>query len=405
MASCAITHPLHLSCTMVTLCFYSRGIYPMSPPESSALLFPGAVPARYWHKLDDGRLQCDLCPRFCHLHEGQRGACFVRARRGEELVLTTYGRSSGFCLDPLEKKPLNHFYPGSPVLSFGTAGCNLSCRFCQNWDISKSRSTDKLQSVASPDSIAAAAVNNNAIAVAYTYNDPVIFHEYAVDTAIACHERDIFNIAVTAGYVCPEPRSEFYRYMDAVNVDLKAFTPRFYKQLCAADLDAVLDTLRYIRHETRVWLEITVLLIPDENDSEAELNLMSAWLADNMGPDVPVFFTAFHPDFKMQDKPRTPAETLMKARHIALQHGLHYVYTGNMHDSTGGSTWCPGCHHRIIGRDWYELSEWQLQVDTEGRGTCAHCQTPIAGVFAEKPGTWGRKRARIKFRPAKNQQA
>jgi len=372
----------------------------MSTHTASPEQFPGAVPARYWHALEDGRLQCDLCPRFCRLHEGQRGACFVRARTADQLVLTTYGRSSGFCIDPVEKKPLNHFYPGSAVLSFGTAGCNLSCRFCQNWDISKSRDMDKLQSQASPETIALAARQVKASAVAYTYNDPVIFHEYAVDTAIACREQNILNIAVTAGYVCPAPRSEFYRYMDAVNVDLKAFTKGFYKQLCAADLDAVLDTLRYIRHETRVWLEITVLLIPGENDSEQELHQMCDWLYNNLGADVPVFFSAFKPDFKMQSTPATPAQTLMKARHIGMQHGLHFVYTGNLHDPTGGSTWCPGCHRKVIGRDWYELSNWELAVDARGHGTCGHCGTAIAGMFKSQPGDWGRKRVQLRFNAA-----
>ncbi len=230
---------------------------------------PSIVPGRFWHGLEDGRIQCDICPRYCRLHEGQRGLCFVRARMGDQMVLTTYGRSSGFCVDPIEKKPLNHFLPGTPVLSFGTAGCNLTCKFCQNWDISKSREIDTLADRAAPETIARAAEKLACRSVAFTYNDPVIFHEYAIDVAEACREKGIKTVAVTAGYVCPEPRAEFYRHMDAANVDLKAFTEKFYKGLCTGGLAAVLDTLKYLKHETRVWFEITTLLIPGENDSEA----------------------------------------------------------------------------------------------------------------------------------------
>ena len=239
----------------------------------------GVVPTRYWHRLDDGRIQCDLCPRFCKLHEGQQGLCFVRARQQDQIVLTTYGRSSGFCVDPIEKKPLNHFLPGTAILSFGTAGCNLSCRFCQNWDISKSRKVDTLADSAAPDMLARAARQLGCRSVAMTYNDPVIFHEYAIDVAQACRELGIKSVAVTAAYVCEEPRVEFYRYMDAANVDLKAFTERFYQKICAGALQPVLDTLLYLKRETTVWFEITTLLIPGENDSEAELEALTTGTA------------------------------------------------------------------------------------------------------------------------------
>jgi pyruvate formate lyase activating enzyme len=356
--------------------------------EPSGQPFPGAVPGRYWHVLDGGRIQCDLCPRFCVLNEGQRGLCFVRARQNDELVLTTYGRSSGFCVDPIEKKPLNHFLPGTPVLSFGTAGCNLACRFCQNWSISKSREVDTLAEVAAPGDIAAAAAAAGARSVAYTYNDPVIFLEYAVDVAAACREQDIRSVAVTAGYVCEDPRAEFFASMDAVNVDLKAFTERFYRKVCGGQLEPVLDTLRYLRHETDVWLEITTLLIPGENDSEAELHELSAWVMDNLGADVPIHFSAFHPDWKMRDIPRTPAATLRRARRIAMQHGIRYAYTGNVHDREGDATVCPGCGSAVIERDWYELLGWRI----DPQGCCSTCGTAIAGVFDEQPGTWGSKR-------------
>jgi pyruvate formate lyase activating enzyme len=260
-------------------------------------------PGRYWHALDDGRIQCDVCPRFCKLHEGQRGLCFVRAREGDRIVLTTYGRSSGFCLDPIEKKPLNHFLPGTAVLSFGTAGCNLTCKFCQNWDISKAREMDRLMDHASPEAIAEAAARSGARSIAYTYNDPVIFLEYAVDVAQAARERGLKNVAVTAGYVAPGAREELFATMDAANVDLKAFTEDFYRKLCTGHLADVLETLEYLHHETDVWLEITTLLIPGQNDADAEIAGLSRWVMDRLGPDVPLHFTAFHPDYKMLDTP------------------------------------------------------------------------------------------------------
>ena len=351
------------------------------------------VPTKYWQTLDDGRIQCDVCPRFCKLHEGQRGMCFVRARQGDQVVLTTYGRSSGFCVDPIEKKPLNHFLPGTAVLSFGTAGCNLACQFCQNWDISKSREIDTLADFASPEKIARVADKLGCASVAFTYNDPTIFIEYAIDAAQACHELGIKSVAVTAGYICAEPRAEFYRYVDAANVDLKGFTERFYHQICAGHLQPVLDTLIYLKRETSVWFEITTLLIPGENDSEAELEELTQWVIENLGPDVPLHFTAFHPDYKMLDVRSTPAQTLTRARAIALKNGVHYAYTGNVHDKKGESTYCHNCGRLLIGRDVYVLSEWNL---SEGR--CQSCGTPCAGVFDERPGTWGPRRLPVRLR-------
>lgn len=334
-------------------------------------------PGRWWHRLDDGRVQCDLCPRECKLHEGQRGACFVRARHDNGIILTTYGRSSGFCLDPIEKKPLHHFLPGTSVLSFGTAGCNLHCAFCQNHDISKSRDMDRLMDRATPDAIAAAAVESGARSVAFTYNDPVIFAEYAMDAADACREAGIAAVAVTAGYISPEPRREFYAKMDAANVDLKGFTDRFYEKVTHSRLAPVLDTLVYLRHETDVWFEITTLLIPGLNDSDAELTAMSRWIMSELGPDVPLHFTAFHPDFKMTDIAPTPASTLARARRIALDEGLHHVYTGNVHDREGGSTCCTHCGEALIVRDWYRIDDYRLGAD----GKCPACATPLAGRF------------------------
>lgn len=351
------------------------------------------VPTRYWHALEDGRVQCDLCPRFCKLREGQRGLCFVRARLDDQVVLATYGRSSGFCIDPIEKKPLNHFLPGTPVLSFGTAGCNLACKFCQNWDISKSRETDTLADEASPERIAGAAERLGCRSVAFTYNDPVIFLEYAVDVADACRAVGLRTVAVTAGEICPEPRRDFYRHMDAANVDLKGFTEGFYRNVCGGDLGTVKETLEYLRHETDVWLEITTLLIPGENDSDAELDRMTGWLAERLGPDVPLHFTAFHPDYKLMDRPATPPATLTRARRIAMANGLRYVYTGNVHDEVGGSTYCHACGETLIGRDWYVLATWNLTPD----GTCNRCGTPCPGRFETEPGTWGARRVPVRL--------
>ena len=345
-------------------------------------------PARYWHALDDGRIQCDLCPRDCRLHEGQRGACFVRMRENDRMVLTTYGRSSGFCVDPIEKKPLYHFHPGSSVLSFGTAGCNLACKFCQNWDISKSRDMDTLMEQASPEAIAVAAQQHGCASVAFTYNDPVIFAEYAIDTARACHEHGIRTVAVTAGFMHEAARRDFFSVMDAANVDLKGFTEAFYRNLNGSALQPILDTLQYIRQETGTWLEITTLLIPGQNDSDAELAALSAWIVEHLGTDTPLHFSAFHPDYRMADTPATPLATLVRAREIALRAGLRYVYTGNVRHDEGGTTFCPQCHAPLIVRDGYRISDWQLTPD----GHCPHCRQAIAGRFDPRPGRFGNRR-------------
>ena len=353
--------------------------------------FADAVPTKYWHVLDDGRVQCDMCPRYCRLHEGQRGLCFVRGRQNGAIVLTTYGRSSGFCVDPIEKKPLNHFLPGSAVLSFGTAGCNLTCQFCQNWDISKSREMDTLQDSAPPDAIAHAAEQLGCRSIAFTYNDPVIFAEYAIDVAKACRDRGIKAVAVTAGYMCDAPRREFYQYIDAANVDLKGFTEDFSYKICGGKLSAVLETLEYLKHETSVWFEITTLLIPGKNDSDAELDKLTKWVASRLGPEVPIHFTAFHPDWKMQDVPPTPASTLTRARRIAIDNGIRYAYTGNVHDPAGQSTYCHQCGRVVVGRDGYTITDWQQTPD----GACRSCNARCAGVFAAQPEHWGSRRLRL----------
>jgi pyruvate formate lyase activating enzyme len=356
--------------------------------------YPEAVvPARYWTRLDDGHIRCDLCPRECRLQDGQRGVCFVRMRQGDQMVLTTYGRSSGFCVDPIEKKPLNHFYPGSSILSFGTAGCNLTCKFCQNWDISKSRETDTLADSASPEQIARSAHELGCRSVAFTYNDPVIFLEYAVDAAAQCRALGVKTVAVTAGYIMPEPRAEFFKWMDAANVDLKAFTERFYRDLCGGKLAPVLETLEYLKHETEVWFELTTLLIPGENDSLKEIDEMTRWVADKLGPEVPMHFTAFHPSWKMLNHASTSLKTLQMARKIALDNGIRYVYTGNVHDETGATTYCHQCGNPLVGRDWYKLTQWNLTDD----GKCAKCGAVCAGRFDGPPEGRGSGRHSVRL--------
>jgi pyruvate formate lyase activating enzyme len=349
------------------------------------------VPGRFF-RLEADVVVCEMCPRACRLSEGQRGVCFVRARRGGEIVMTSYGRSTGFCIDPIEKKPLFHFLPGTPVLSFGTAGCNLTCKFCQNWETSRARDVDRGGDVASPDAIAKAAVRDGCRSVAMTYNDPVVFFEYAVDTADACRRLGLRTVAVTAGYMSQASREEFYRHFDAANVDLKAFSDRFYREMCAGALAPVLDTLVHLRAKTQVWLEVTTLLIPGENDSDGELDQMTRWLATNLGVDVPLHFSAFQPDFRLLEHPATSLSTLRRARDIARGNGLRYVYIGNVRDDDGASTYCSGCGARLIGRVGYEIASWTLTGDGTNDGTCRACGRPCAGVFEGKPGIWGNRR-------------
>ncbi len=355
---------------------------------SRTLLFDGSAAGDWWHvDAPSGRIVCDLCPRECHLKDGDRGFCFVRENRGGQMVLSTYGRSTGFCIDPIEKKPLNHFYPGTSVLSFGTAGCNLGCKFCQNWEISKSKEVERLSQHATPDAIAHAASELGCRSVAFTYNDPVIWAEYAIDTARACRERGIKSVAVTAGYIHPVARDAFYETMDAANVDLKGFTEDFYWKTTNSHLAPVLETLKFLKHQTDVWFEITNLVIPDANDSQDEIKQMSDWIVEHLGTDVPIHFTAFHPDFRMKDRPNTPAETLIAAYEIAKRAGIEYVYVGNVHDVQRQSTYCPGCKNRVIERDWYVLGQYDIK-----NGRCRNCHGTIAGYFDDSPGDWGNRR-------------
>lgn len=360
---------------------------------SHARLSDGAMPGAWWSQsAKEDRIDCFLCPRQCSLKPGDRGFCFVRENRDGQMVLSTYGKSTGFCIDPIEKKPLNHFLPGTAVLSFGTAGCNLGCKFCQNWDISKSREVERLSAHAEPETIATAAKQLGCHSVAFTYNDPIVWAEYAIDSAKACHAVGIKTVAVTAGYITPEARGEFFEVMDAANVDLKAFTEEFYHKITYSHLQPVLDTLVYLKRETNTWFEITNLVIPGANDSADELQRMCDYLLEHIGDDVPVHFSAFHPDFRMQDRGATPHEKLIEAHEIARRTGLKYVYVGNVHDVERQSTYCSGCRQLLIQRDWYQLGVYALDGDR-----CRACQTQIPGRFLAAPGTWGARRQPVRI--------
>lgn len=351
-----------------------------------------SLPGRWWQSRDDGRTVCELCPRACALAEGDRGFCFVRQNLGGRIVSTTYGRSTGFCVDPIEKKPLNHFLPGTPVLSFGTAGCNLGCKFCQNWAISRSRQVEALSQTASPEAIAVAARQLGCPNVAFTYNDPVIWAEYAIDTAKACRDQGIGSVAVTAGYITAPARRDLFSAIDAANVDLKAHGEQFYWKLTGGHLAPVLDTLRWLVHETPVWVEITNLVIPHANDSADDLKRLCDWVAAELRPDVPLHFSAFHPDFRLVDRGPTPAATLLTAYTIARAAGLQYVYTGNISDPEHQTTYCPGCGQAVIERDGYAIGRFRL-ID----GKCAACGRAVAGHFDKQPGRWGSRRQPVRI--------
>jgi pyruvate formate lyase activating enzyme len=343
--------------------------------------------ARWWQVEPDGRILCTLCPRYCRLAEGQAGFCYIRQHESGKLVSLGYGKTTGFAVDPVEKKPLNHFLPGSSILSFGTAGCNLGCKFCQNWDMSKARLAEKQSADVTPDEVVDLVVRQGAPSVAMTYNDPIIWAEFAIDIARAAKRRGIKSVLVTAGYVTAEARPELFAEVDAANVDLKAFTEDFYRKVTFSHLQPVLETLEWLRRSTKVWFELTNLLIPGHNDDPSETRKLSEWVAEHLGPDTPLHFTAFHPDFKMLDVPRTPPSVLTRARRIAQEVGLRYVYTGNVHDREGGTTFCPSCKGAVIERDWYAVDP----IGLDGNH-CAACGQTIPGVFTTAQASPGRRK-------------
>lgn len=347
----------------------------------------------WWHESSDGqRLICDLCPRHCALRTGERGFCFVRENRGGRVASTTYGRSTGFCIDPIEKKPLHHFFPGTAVLSFGTAGCNLGCAFCQNWTMSRSRDVEAACEEASPEAIAALAQRFGSESVAFTYNDPIIWAEYAIDTARACRAAGLKTVAVTSGYIAEAARAAFFEPMDAANVDLKGFSDEFYREYCGGRLQPVLDTLLWLGREKKTWLEITHLIIPQANDSPTDIERMCRWITTELGPDVPLHFSAFHPDFKMRDRQATPLATLHMAHDIARANGLRYVYVGNAYDPARQQTYCPGCGRSVIRREGYAIVGFEIK-----NNRCVHCRTPVAGRFHDAAGTWGERRMPVRI--------
>ena len=332
--------------------------------------------ADWWEKTNNNKILCTLCPRYCTIGHDQPGFCFIRQNLGGVLYTLGYGHPSGFAIDPIEKKPLNHFLPGSKVLSFGTAGCNLGCRFCQNWSVSKAKMDDYNSVDASPEDVVALAEKYKTPSIAYTYNDPTIFGEYVIDISRIAREEGIKSVMVTAGYIDNKARKDVYKYIDAANVDLKGFTERFYHKLTSSHLDDVLDTLRWLKNDTNIWLELTTLLIPGQNDSPEEIKNECDWILNNLGDSVPLHFTAFHPDFKMNETERTPEQTLIRSRKIALAAGIKYCYLGNVHNVEGQTTYCSGCSAELIKRDWHSVNFNQIS-----NSRCPVCKMKIEGVF------------------------
>lgn len=326
--------------------------------------------------LPEKKVRCRLCPRHCEIGPGQRGFCFGRMNRDGKLFLSVYGKSTGFAIDPVEKKPLHQFLPGSSTLSFGTIGCNLNCLFCQNSHISRGTKLELLTEEGSPRQIVKGAEDYSCQSVSFTYNEPIVFSEYAMDAADKCHEKGLKTIAVTAGYIEPLPAKDFFSRMDAVNVDLKGFSDYFYRKYCQADLNTVLNTLKFLKNETSVWLEITNLIIPTLNDDEDLIRSMCQWIVKELGKDVPLHFSAFYPCYKMLDLPRTPLPSLKIAYGIAREEGLHYVYTGNISWPEGEATYCPGCGKKVIARSGYDILELNLKGNE-----CVYCRAKLAGRY------------------------
>jgi pyruvate formate lyase activating enzyme len=337
--------------------------------------------AGWWEAEPSGRVHCYLCPRHCHIHAGQAGFCFIRVNRGGKLYSLGYGSPAALQIDPIEKKPLSHFLPGSRVFSMGTAGCNMGCFFCQNWDISKSRQDQVRSQRVAPEDVPLLAMEHGCESIAFTYNEPTIWGEYVIDICRAAKDHGLKTVMVSNGYITREAFHDIYDYIDAANIDLKAFTENFYGKITLTHLQPVLDTVQWLKNETSVWFELTNLLIPTLNDGAEEIGKLSEWVMQHLGPDVPLHFTAFHPDFKLQDKPPTPPETLHRARKIALDAGLRYVYEGNIF-SEGANTNCPSCGGLLLRRSWHNVLKNNMK-----NGACPSCGLAI-------PGVWQRNRSR-----------
>ncbi len=353
--------------------------------------------ARWWENDADGRVHCYLCPRHCHIGEGQAGFCYIRVNHGGKLYSLGYAQPAALQVDPIEKKPLNHFLPGTRVFSMGTAGCNMGCFFCQNWDISKSHS-DQVHSVnVPPEDVPSLAARYDCPSIAFTYNEPTIWGEYVIDICRAAHDAGMNTVMVTNGYITREAFHDIYDHIDAANVDLKSFTEGFYGKITLTHLQPVLETLQWLKNETNVWFEITNLMIPGLNDDPGETRCLADWILEHLGPDVPLHFTAFHPDFKLQDRPPTPPETLHRAREIARDAGLHFVYEGNIY-SNGAHTSCPACGALLIQRSWHDVTQNRLRD-----GCCPDCGAKIPGVwknsraFSAPPAGAAANRTRRKY--------
>ena len=331
----------------------------------------------YQNILKDDKIQCTVCPRECVLSAGQEGFCHVRKNSEGKITLASYGYNTGLAIDPVEKKPLYQFYPASPVLSFGTLGCNMGCLFCQNWQTTKTKADIRLLNKTSPDEIVRIAKNYNCKSVAFTYNDPIIFFEYAIDTAKLCREEGIKTIAVTSGFMNPEPAKEFFKYMDGANIDLKGFSEQFYKKNCLAHIEPVLNTIKYAVNETDCWVELTTMLIEGENDSDEMIKHECEWILTNLGDCVPLHFSAFFPRYKFSGRKHTELSTLLRAYSIAKEAGLKYVYTGNLTNTETSATYCKSCNRPVIVRNGYELIEYNLSEE----GKCIFCNTVCDGRY------------------------
>jgi pyruvate formate lyase activating enzyme len=331
--------------------------------------------AQWWTPLEGGKVHCYLCPRDCKIGEGQTGFCFIRKNEGGKLVTLGYVRPAAVQVDPVEKKPLFHFYPGTRIFSMGTAGCNMGCFFCQNWDISKAKS-DQVHSVdLTADDVCQNAMQYECPSLAFTYNEPSIWGEYVIDISKRAREVGLKTVMVTNGYINEQAFYDVYEHIDAANVDLKAFTENFYGKITLTHLKPVLDTLKRLKRDTNVWFEITNLMIPTLNDNPDEVKQLANWVLDNVGNSIPVHFTAFHPDFKLRNIHNTPPETLEMARDIALEQGLKFVYVGNVF-SDSANTYCPSCNRLLIERNWHQIVKYRISAD----GSCA-CGTKVPGHF------------------------
>lgn len=331
--------------------------------------------ARYYDKLPKNRVKCRLCPWECTVEPGDRGICQVRANRDGIYHSLVYGRVAAHHVDPIEKKPLFHFHPASTAFSVATAGCNVECKFCQNWELAQRKPEELNSVVMSPNKLARTAAGAGCVSLAYTYNEPTIFTEFMIDTAAESRSLGLRNVVISNGFINPAPLRDLCKVIDAYKVDLKSFRESYYADVVSGQLAPVLRSLEILKEE-QVWTEIVYLIVPTLNDSDAEIRDMTKWVFQTLGPDVPVHFSRFYPQYKLRNLPPTPTSTLMRARKIGLDSGLHYVYLGNIPGNEGECTYCPACGEVVIGRTGYRVNTLAL---SDGR--CRHCGEVIPGVW------------------------